>query len=254
MAKDSPCGAWAGAGHLDGGGWPEFRVFRRICFSAGLRHAFPGCRDLRSLCKSPTQRCRDDGRSVVRIRDQLRHRIMRGRRALERRWYIALGTILLMLPVAFAAHEATGVYYSKADVLFLAPGIVGCRKCPAGRPGANFAVRFGHSASFQCRRPGDRSHSTSAPLYGSGIREGHLVYIPSAGGQWQLSYNRAVITVEVVGESRRRCGDQARPDSEPDFRVRPASQQEIGIRAAVRITTELAYQHGIRSLYRRAEQ
>lgn len=176
----------------------------------------------------------------MRIRDQFLYRILRVRKTIERRWYIALGTVLVMLPVAFAAHEATGVYYSKADVLVLAPALeVNGNALQADpMPMLSFASVVVHR--FTDEDGETAPHGTSAPLYGSGIRKGHLVYIPSSGGQWQLSYNRAVITVEVVAESTEEVAAKRDEIVKRISVLAKASQQEMAVNAANLITTDLA--------------
>ena len=85
--------------------------------------------------------------------------------------------------------------------------------------------------------------STSSPLYGSGIRSGSPRCIsPASGGQWQLSYSRPVITVEIVGESlahevsaleRQRILDRISS-------LAKDAQLELGVKPAANITTEPA--------------
>ena len=43
---------------------------------------------------------------------------------------------------------------------------------------------------------------TSATLYGAGFRDGYKVTVPNTGGQWNVSHDRPVISVEVVGPSQ----------------------------------------------------
>lgn len=174
----------------------------------------------------------------MRVRDQLRHRVVRGRATILRRWYVALGIALLMLPVLVAAEEATGVYYSKTDVRFLPPlpiqGNVFQSDPLQVVPFASIVVH-----RFNADDRDESPRSTSAPLHGSGVRKGHLVYLPNSGSQWQVSYSRAAITIEVVGES---ADDVAAERDRIVSRISALSeetQQERGIGPPLRITTEL---------------
>ena len=146
--------------------------------------------------------------------------------------------MLLMAPVLFAAHDGTGVYYSKADVRFLAPAPIEGNVFQADPlqtgPFASIVVH-----RFNAQDQDDEPHSTSAPLYGSGVRKGHLVYVPNLGGQWTASYSRPVITVEVVGESAEEVATERDEIVTKISELAESSQQERGLKASLHVTTEL---------------
>lgn len=176
----------------------------------------------------------------MRIRELLRRRLRRGRNALARRWYLALGTVLVMLPFLFAANTATGVYYSKTDVLFLSPRAPASGNALQEDPAQILAFASVVTHRFNANAANTVPRSTSSPLYGSGIRSGHLVYIPSSGGQWQLSYSRPVVTIEIVGESMDEVVTQRQQILDRVSSLARDSQQELGIKPAANITTEPA--------------
>lgn len=178
----------------------------------------------------------------MRIRELLRRRLKRGGNAIARRWYLALAVVVVMLPVLAAASTATGVYYSKTDVLFLSPRAPGSGNALQEDPSQTLAFasvvthRFNSGAGAGETVP----RSTSSPLYGSGIRHGYLVYIPSSGGQWQMSYSRPVITVEIVGEAMDEVIAERRRILDRISSLAKDSQQELGIKPAANIITEPA--------------
>ncbi|MCX6499111.1 MAG: hypothetical protein NTU93_09960 [Arthrobacter sp.] len=145
----------------------------------------------------------------------------------------------MMIPTVFAAHAATGVYYSKAEVLFLAPAVGADGNALQDDPIQTLAFASVVVHRFAEESPETAPRSTSAPLYGSGIRRGHLVYVPSSGGQWQLSFNRAVIAIEVVGESAEEVAAARDQIVNRISMLAKASQQEIGVSPANFITTNL---------------
>lgn len=155
-----------------------------------------------------------------------------------RRWYLALGMALLMLPVLVAAHEGTGVYYSKTDVRFLPPLPIQGNVFQADPlqvvPFASIVLH-----QFNAHDRDETPRSASAPLHGSGVRKGHLVYLPNSGSQWQVSYSRAAITVEVVGESAEDVAAERDRIVDRISALAEATQQERGIGPPLRITTEL---------------
>ncbi|KIS28156.1 hypothetical protein TV39_06220 [Arthrobacter sp. SPG23] len=108
----------------------------------------------------------------------------------------------LMVPAVMHAAGATGVYWSKVDVVFYPPsGAAG------GNPlRADSQATIHYAAMVERLVNGEGGDTepgtTSADLYGTGIRNGYSVYVPSSGGQWQSSFDRSAITVEVVAETR----------------------------------------------------
>lgn len=123
-------------------------------------------------------------------------------RPVLRRWYVALTVLALMVPAVLQAWGATGVYWSKVDVVFYPPsGAAG------GNPlRADAQATVHYAAMVERLVNGEQGHAnlgtTKANLYGTGIRNGYVVYIPSSGGQWQNSFDRSAITVEVVAERK----------------------------------------------------
>ena len=173
-------------------------------------------------------------------RESLRYRLRRERNTIARRWYLALGSVVLMLPALFAAGTATGVYYSKTDVLFVAPRLTVSGNVLQEDPTQTLAFASIVAHRFNVSEGNSVPRSTSAPLYGSGIRSGHLVYIPSSGGQWQLSYSRPVITVEIVGGSADEVAAERQQILDRISSLVRDSQQELGINPAANIITEPA--------------
>lgn len=143
-----------------------------------------------------------------------------------------------MLPVLVAAHEGTGVYYSKTDVRFLPPMPIQGNVFQADPlqvvPFASIVVH-----QFNADDHDESPRSTSAPLYGSGVRKGHIVYLPNSGSQWQASYSRAAITVEVVGESAEDVTAERDRIVKRISALAEATQLERDIGPPLRITTEL---------------
>lgn len=151
-----------------------------------------------------------------------------------------MSTVLLMLPFLFAAGTTPGVYYSKTDVLFLAPRLPASGNALQEDPAQTLAFASVVTHRFNVDAGNTVPRSTSSPLYGTGIRSGHLVYIPSTGGQWQMSYNRPVITVEIVGESMDEVAIERQRILDRISSLAKDSQQELGVNPAANIITEPA--------------
>lgn len=118
-----------------------------------------------------------------------------------RRWYIVVLGLACIAGVAYTLDRTPGVYFAQVDVLFLAD------ESQAGaNPLQNQEDSVIHFASVVQQSVSDgavqtRLSSPSATLQGSGIREGYVARLSDAGGQWESSFNRAVIEIEVVDSS-----------------------------------------------------
>lgn len=171
----------------------------------------------------------------------LRERLRKHKNVLVRRWYLIAATMLVLMPALIAVHNATGVYYSTASILFLPPAsaVEGGGNSLRADPGSTvyFAAvverHFNQGAhAYEVPRP------TSAPLYATGVRHGSAVYLPDQGGQWQTNFNKAEIRIEVVGTSEEEVLTKMSETIETlrVLAIRP--QEEMGIWPESRITTE----------------
>lgn len=121
-----------------------------------------------------------------------------------RRWYIVLVGAVLLGFAASALNGTQGVYFAQTDVLFLAD-----EAATGGNPLQNQSDSVIQFASVVQQAVGSgsvnlRLSSPTATLHGSGVRRGYVARLADAGGQWQSSFNRAVIKVEVVDSSPER--------------------------------------------------
>lgn len=171
---------------------------------------------------------------------RLRTRIRAHGNTLARRWYLLVLTILCMGPVFYAAHVATGIYYVSADVLFLPPpAAVGGNSLRAD-PGRTVYYAAIVERQFNGEEGLSVPRSTSAPLYGTGIRSGYAVYLPNAGGQWQTNFNRPLITVEVVGETSQIVQEQLDGIVARLQTLALVPQLELGVKPESYISTEIS--------------
>lgn len=115
-------------------------------------------------------------------------------------WPVIVAVLGLMLPLTANAAEAKGVYWTRLDVVFLPPPTAA-----AGNPLRSdsqdivqFAAVIQRLAITKSSKPPLQTNGAS--LYTTGIRNGYSVYLPNSGTQWQPSFPRAVISIEVVAE------------------------------------------------------
>lgn len=118
-----------------------------------------------------------------------------------RRWYVIGIGAVCAVALAVLLGRAPGVYWAQSDVLFLAnPAVTG------GNPLENQTDSVINFASVVQESIGHgtaqvKLSSPSATLHGAGVRQGYVARLADSGGQWESSFNRAVIKVEVVDSS-----------------------------------------------------
>lgn len=122
-------------------------------------------------------------------------------RVLLARWYVVVLGCVCTAGAFMALHDSPRVYSAQTDVVFVLPGNVAIR-------GLNyeFAQTLINFAGLVEKRVNDgqpslKLSSPSATLYGTGVREGISISLADAGGQWQRSFNRPVLSVQVVDSS-----------------------------------------------------
>lgn len=124
--------------------------------------------------------------------------------AVRRQWYVLLVVLLCVAGAIALMLEAGGLYSTSTVIQFAQPersrGSIGAN---SDLENDNFIAFAGAVASeVNNGKPVMRYARESAPLYGAGIREGILVALPDAGGQWMTSYTRAEIEIQIVGPTR----------------------------------------------------
>lgn len=172
--------------------------------------------------------------------ERLKHRQTILRHVLIRRWYIVVAVMLCMVPILYDATNSTGVYYSRVEVMFLPPpSKVGGN---ALKSEAVTTVMYAAivERGFNGNVGGQRLKTTDAPLYATGLRNGHSVFLPNSGGQWQMNFDDPEIIVEVVSESRETVVAEMQRIVDRLQQSAHVQQQSIGVLPEAYITTELS--------------
>ncbi|MFF5793532.1 O-antigen ligase family protein [Paeniglutamicibacter sp. NPDC012692] len=125
---------------------------------------------------------------------------------------ISVGAVLLVfalaVPLALNIRSLPPVYWVQQEVVFLPPAsaVGGNSLRSDARDLIPYAAmverRFAGKSAKQALR------TVSAPIYGTGIEQGAVAYVPNAGGQWETFMKNAVITVEVVAPNSEEARDQ----------------------------------------------
>jgi len=160
--------------------------------------------------------------------------------AVLRRWPAALAVLALMLPLIIAAGHGKGVYWTRVDVVFLPPP-----GAAAGNPlrsDSQDVVQFAAVIQRRAIAKGAEPNVdlNGASLFATGIREGYRVYQPNAGSQWQQSFNRAVVSIEVVSEDEATAAQRAMQLADSITLSAGQEQKALGVIPTARISTELS--------------
>jgi len=119
---------------------------------------------------------------------------------LGRQWLVLVIGIMLTVAGASAAWQATGLYTARTTITLLAPAgwaVGGNTLTDSATTLVGFARIIEETVNDG--GGGQLFAAPDTPLYGAGVRQGELVYVPNSGGQWAPNFNRPVLLIDVVG-------------------------------------------------------
>ncbi|MEZ0447906.1 hypothetical protein [Cellulomonas sp. ICMP 17802] len=119
--------------------------------------------------------------------------------AFVRRWYVLMLVVALALGASYVVKQSRGVYWSRAEVTFLAP-------TSSNNPNAlqTTSTDLVITAGIVAKRINgnltwNKVSDPAATIVGEGVYDGWIVRLPDNGGQWSRYYPRQVLVVEVSG-------------------------------------------------------
>lgn len=127
-------------------------------------------------------------------------------RAAVRRWPVLLAGALASLGLVYATTLDDGVYWSRTQVVFLAPA---SKAYPnALRTTSEDLIITAGAVAKAVSGPAavTKYASPDATLVGEGIRDGWSIRLPDTGGQWAPNFAQQVLYVEVVGATAEQVG------------------------------------------------
>lgn len=165
---------------------------------------------------------------------------LRLRNALVRMWYVAAAVLACAVPVMLYVRQVPGVYYTAYSISFLAP-----RSASGGNPlwtGAGGMTQYAGMIDRLTRAGVSTTdiETTSAPLYGTGIRSGQRAYLPNSGSQWNTLFAHPSIRVEIVAASPEAVVDSAHNITARIEEEAAKPQRRMGVKQSAYITTELS--------------
>ncbi|MGB7980870.1 MAG: hypothetical protein WCF36_08785 [Candidatus Nanopelagicales bacterium] len=128
-------------------------------------------------------------------------RIWRVLWGLARRWYLVAFVFALGLAGSAVAVQLPGVYWSRAEVTFLAPtSAIYPNTLPLRS--SDLVITAGIIAKLiNGNTTWIKTADPYATIVGKGVYDGWTVRLPDYGGQWTRNYPRQVLEIQVSGPS-----------------------------------------------------
>lgn len=121
-------------------------------------------------------------------------------RMLGRQWLVLIIGLALTAAGAAASLHVTGIFTARTTITLLPPigwAIGGNTLSYSGATLVGFAKLVEQTVNED--DSGQLFAAPDTPLYGAGVRQGEVVYVPDAGGQWAPNLNRPSLIIDVVG-------------------------------------------------------
>jgi hypothetical protein len=120
-------------------------------------------------------------------------------RSLTRRWPVVLAGALVTLAAVYWAAQDRGVYWTRTEVVFLAPPSEMYPNSLDTTSG-DLIVTAGLVAKLVSGpHKVIKFTSPDAGLIGEGVRRGWAIRLPDTGGQWAPNFTSQLLIVEVIG-------------------------------------------------------
>ncbi|PUB29944.1 hypothetical protein C8K30_102322 [Promicromonospora sp. AC04] len=125
-----------------------------------------------------------------------------------RRWPVLVVGAVVTLGLAYATTLDDGVYFSRTQVVFLAPSSQAYPN--ALRTTSEDLIITAGVVAKAVAGPGKvtKYASPDATLVGEGVRDGWSVRLPDTGGQWATHFAEQVLYVEVVAATPEEVADR----------------------------------------------
>ncbi|NEN04797.1 hypothetical protein G3T36_02835 [Diaminobutyricibacter tongyongensis] len=119
-----------------------------------------------------------------------------------RRWPIVLVGVLCTGLAAFAGLGDKGVYYTRTQIVFLAPISTAYPNALATRSEDIIDAAGAVAKSVTGPDPVTKYASPDVTLVGTGIRDGWSLVVPDTGGQWATNFPSQILNLDIVAPDR----------------------------------------------------
>ncbi|GCD91330.1 hypothetical protein [Nocardioides sp. LS1] len=119
---------------------------------------------------------------------------------LLRRWYLVVPGLVLSAVCAVLVMSRPGVYTTEVQVILVGPKGALAEGTSLVSPEESLIAMAGLvEREVNAGVPPEAATSEGVPLEGRGVRDGTLISLPNAGGQWNYNYVSPILSVQVVG-------------------------------------------------------
>ncbi|MBB5743380.1 uncharacterized protein involved in exopolysaccharide biosynthesis [Microbacterium ginsengiterrae] len=156
---------------------------------------------------------------------------------LARQWLVLVVGTALTVAGAVAAVQMTGVFTARTTITLLPPpgwAIGGNTLTDSAATMVGFAKLIEQTVNDS--QDGQLFAAPDTPLYGAGVRQGELVYVPNAGGQWAPNFNRPFLYIDVVGPTPEYVESRVEALTEEVADAVDERQDEFGVAEDQRVT------------------
>lgn len=119
-----------------------------------------------------------------------------------RRWPIVLVGVICTGLAAFALLSDKGVYYTRTQLVFLAPSSSSYPNTLTTQSEDIIDTAGVVAKRITGPRPVTKFASPDVTLIGQGIRDGWSLTLPDTGGQWATNFQSQILNLEIVAPAR----------------------------------------------------
>lgn len=119
-----------------------------------------------------------------------------------RRWPIVLVGVICTGLAAFALLSDKGVYYTRTQLVFLAPSSSSYPNTLTTQSEDIIDTAGVVAKRITGPRPVTKFASPDVTLIGQGIRDGWSLTLPDTGGQWATNFQNQILNLEIVAPAR----------------------------------------------------
>jgi hypothetical protein len=122
-------------------------------------------------------------------------------RIIVRRWYVFVTCVAVAAWIGMSLGQTGRTYWTQAQVVFVEPGGASVTNINDGV--APSLISFAGIVQRKLTGEGAAAElpSSTATLYGSGIRSGYSITLPNTGNQWAASFSKPILAIQVTGGS-----------------------------------------------------
>jgi hypothetical protein len=122
-------------------------------------------------------------------------------RIIARRWYVITAVFLLTMGGFYWCLKSAGIYATDALVEFLPPGGAEVTADQADDPSSAISFASSIVEQYDSGKSLEPIATTSAPLYGVGVRHALQVQLENSGNQWVDSFAEPLVEIQAVDPS-----------------------------------------------------